>query len=632
LADLVKIRDEATNNFLYDLRGNIEETWIGLYAPTAVYWDWIVDDSRLGAYDNWGGGEPSDDGFCAQMQEFMGSIWTASDCSGLKRFFCFYEMYSCNNVSANNQSVCSGNGVCSFENNCTCTGCYYGTNCEHHYCSEIEWDSPEVCNQNRGECVRCNVCVCQDEYYGQYCYEFVPSVNATLNRSVDAIFVKYKMPVSLLGSFESDFVANDIVLNANELDLYGKSYFIHDSTTTSYLVIETEKEFLSEFENDGLTGVFIELKSITGVDNETISLQIEVVNTLSLPSVFGDELVLIVIITAISVITVVATIVCCVVSCITLVVFIKRDKINNGDKIERIIKLESERSIAQLKINEELFKINHKNVKIIKKIGKGGGGQVFLGKWNGETIAYKCFQVDDLGGTRGLFDEFEKEVQFITSVRHPNIVVYFGCTLEPPRVGIVMEFCKNGDLKKYLADKSLEAFDLNKRLKILKGIVSAMVYLHSRGVIHRDIKAENVLLDSALVPKLTDFGVSRFCKESDETKTVRVGTSQYMAPEICRGDGRYSNKCDVFSFGILMFEILTSNFNPFNRKLTFNLELKIANEPNFRPNTNEINFLNDTKDECLIDVVTSAWEHKPTKRPSFKEIRELIFDDNDDCK
>jgi predicted Ser/Thr protein kinase len=628
LSDLVKINDEVTNNFLYDLRDDIEETWIGLYSPTAIYWDWIVDDSRLGSYDNWGGGEPSDSGFCVEMQEFMGSIWEVSDCDDLKRFFCFYEMYSCNNVSVNNQSVCSGNGMCVFEDNCTCTDCYYGTNCEYHYCDGIKWDSHEVCNQNLGECVQCDVCTCQDEYYGQYCYEFIPSVNATLNRSVDLIFVQYEIPVSLLGLFESEFVASDIILNANKLDLYGKSYFIHDSSTTSYLVIETEKEFLSEFENDGLTGVFIELRSITGI-NETIGLQIEIVNTLSSPFIFEDETMLIIIIASISVVAAVLTMICCVITCITLLVYIRKNKSSNGDKIELIAKLESERNIAELKINEELFKINYKDIKILKRIGKGGGGQVFLGKWNGETVAYKCFQIDDLGGSRGLFDTFEKEVQFITSVRHPNIVVYYGCSLNPPRVGIVMEFCKNGDLKDYLTGKTLKVFDLEKRLDVIKGIVSAMVYLHSRGVIHRDLKAENVLLDKNLVPKLTDFGVSKFSKDSEETKTVRVGTSQYMAPEICRGDGKYSNKCDVFSFGILMFEILTSNFNPFNKKLSFNLELKIANEPNFRPNTNELNFLNDTENECLIDVVTSSWNHYPRKRPSFMEIRELICDDED---
>lgn len=619
LSDLVKIENNETNDFLYELRGEIDETWIGLYAPMAIYWDWIVDDSRLetGDYNNWGGGEPSDTGFCAEMRDWYGSVWAASDCDNYKRFFCSYEMYKCNNISANNQSVCSWNGMCIFENNCTCEECYYGYDCEQHYCDEIEWNNPQVCNFRHGNCVECNTCVCENEYYGQYCYEFIPFVNAILNKSVDKIFVQYEMSVNLLGLFYEDFVANDIVLNANELDLYGKSYFIHDGIFTSYLVIETEEEFLSEF--DGLTGIFVNISSITGV-NEVISLEIEIVDN-TLDSTIIDNNIFVIIVSGSVFIAILILVLATIVFCLILYCKCLR-KEGNGDKIYEMMKRENQRNIAKIKINKDLFKIKYSEIKIIKKIGKGGGAQVFLGSWNGQTIAFKCFQVDDLSGTRGMFEGFEKEVEFILSVRHPNIITYYGCTLEPPRVGIVMEFCKNGDVKKYFSNNKDIAFE--KRIEILRGIVAAMIYLHDRDVIHRDIKAENVLLDKELVSKLTDFGVSRFCKNVEETKTTRVGTSQYMAPEICKGEGKYSNKCDVFSFGILMFEILTSNFNPFNKSIAFNLELKIASDANFRPNVNELNFLNGSQNEFLIDIITDSWKHTPRSRPTFKEINELL--------
>lgn len=280
---------------------------------------------------------------------------------------------------------------------------------------------------------------------------------------------------------------------------------------------------------------------------------------------------------------------------------------------------EASENFAKININESLFEIDYDELKIKKTIGRGGSNSViFEVEWNDDIFAFKCFKLNDFLNQEK-FKEFEKEACILGSVSHPNILRFFGCTVKIPRIGIIMELCTNGDLKVYLEFNNDISQD--QRLEWLSQICKAMIYLHSKKIIHRDLKPSNVLLDKDLICKIMDFGISRmYGNLTNNSKTSRVGTLRYMSPEISVGS-IYNEKTDIFSFGIVMYEILTNNFNPYNVESEHNIDRKVADNPRFRPN------LVNTKTYLYQqEIMETCWNHHPDKRPSFNKILKDLKD------
>ncbi|MHA1682567.1 MAG: protein kinase domain-containing protein [Promethearchaeota archaeon] len=295
--------------------------------------------------------------------------------------------------------------------------------------------------------------------------------------------------------------------------------------------------------------------------------------------------------------------------------------------------------MANFEINKELFNIKFTDLKVLKKIGGGAQGSIFKCSWNGNTVAYKAFQTAEICITNNHnFKLFENEASVLSSISHPNIVKFYGCTLRPPRVGIVTEFCEYGDIKQYLSsytirqDEESSSAPYRIRRKIINGIIKGMTYLHERHVLHRDLKAENVLISNDIEAKIIDFGLGRIV-EDNATKTKRIGTSVYIAPEIALGQ-HYDRKCDVFSFGILLFVILSENFSPYGQNMSHNVELRVAMNPEFRPNLKEVmKFSCDEDDQkMIIEWMQKCWDHEPSKRPIFKELYKLFVKEKEEKK
>ncbi|KAK8467434.1 hypothetical protein PHAVU_007G050200 [Phaseolus vulgaris] len=197
------------------------------------------------------------------------------------------------------------------------------------------------------------------------------------------------------------------------------------------------------------------------------------------------------------------------------------------------------------------------------KLGEGGFGPVYKGRLSyGQEVAVKRLSKNSLQGNT----EFKNEVLLVAKLQHRNLVKLLGFCLERRERLLVYEFVPNKSLDFFIFDEDRrEQLDWEKRYKIIIGIARGLLYLHqdsSVRIIHRDLKASNILLDAEMHPKISDFGMARlFEVDQSQANTSRVvGTYGYMAPEYVI-HGQFSVKSDVFSFGVLVLEIVSGQKN-----------------------------------------------------------------------
>lgn len=209
------------------------------------------------------------------------------------------------------------------------------------------------------------------------------------------------------------------------------------------------------------------------------------------------------------------------------------------------------------------WKISNNNIKINydKILGKGEFGTVYLAYWNKTPVVVKIMNKDLTNKKENLF---LKELEIMTKLHHPNILQIFGYIQDP--FGIVMEYIDNGELLDFINSKFIFQ---NKKINIIIDILRALSYLHNRNpnyLIHRDIKPQNILMTKSGIPKISDFGISRFFENDlkneyniekgidNKDKTTLVGSKRYWAPEIkCKKE--YDYKVDIWSAGVIFYEL-----------------------------------------------------------------------------
>ncbi|KAL1152117.1 hypothetical protein V6Z11_A09G086600 [Gossypium hirsutum] len=266
-----------------------------------------------------------------------------------------------------------------------------------------------------------------------------------------------------------------------------------------------------------------------------------------------------------TVIIVIASVVGLLILIIISICIFKRPKRNKDIPIKVETKdADNEMSAADsLQFGFDSVLVATDNFSDANKLGQGGFGAVYKGQLpNGEEIAVKRLSK---GSGQGDL-EFKTEVQLVAKLQHRNLVRLLGFCLQGQERLLIYEFVPNASLDHFIFDRIRRAeLDWETRFKIIHGIVRGLLYLHEDSrlrIIHRDLKASNILLDAEMVPKIADFGMARlFGQDETQGSTSRiVGTHGYMAPEYVF-HGQFSVKSDVFSFGVLLLEIISGQRN-----------------------------------------------------------------------
>ncbi|XP_015885095.3 cysteine-rich receptor-like protein kinase 10 [Ziziphus jujuba] len=245
--------------------------------------------------------------------------------------------------------------------------------------------------------------------------------------------------------------------------------------------------------------------------------------------------------------------------------FLRRKAKNKDiDKYVRQDSVGSEiNSLESLQFDLDTIEAATNNFSDDNKIGAGGFGAVYKGTLsNGQKIAVKRLSCSSGQGAQ----EFKNEASLVVKLQHRNLVRLLGFCLEREEKILVYEYVPNKSLDYFLFDNEKRSqLDWTRRYKIITGIARGMLYMHEDSrlrIIHRDLKASNILLDDDINPKISDFGMARiFIVDQVQGNTNRiVGTYGYMSPEYAM-HGQFSVKSDVFSFGVLVLEIISGKKN-----------------------------------------------------------------------
>lgn len=249
----------------------------------------------------------------------------------------------------------------------------------------------------------------------------------------------------------------------------------------------------------------------------------------------------------------------------------------------------------------------------IKKIGKGAFGEVWLANdlRTGKSVAVKELYTKHVSN-REVYALF-REVRMLAQLHERFLLPFVGFTVDPP-YSIITEFMENGCLIDYI-DKTKRNVALSGTHKTIIAvcIAWALLALGVHHVAHRDVKCQNILLDSRWLPNLSDFGVSRIVPK-DRRMSTGTGTVTHMAPEVMKKGEPYGTECDIFSYGIVLYEMLEEKRAWAGyRKDTLKEIVLEGKRPAFVTKKSKL-------PKGLVDLIEECWDQDPAKRPAPKTI------------
>ncbi|XP_016300549.1 protein-tyrosine kinase 6-like isoform X2 [Sinocyclocheilus anshuiensis] len=246
-----------------------------------------------------------------------------------------------------------------------------------------------------------------------------------------------------------------------------------------------------------------------------------------------------------------------------------------------------------------------------KMLGGGHFADVYSGKWKNHTkVAIKILKNNDALVQK----DFQLEVQIMKRLRHRHLISLFAvCTSSAPFY-IITELIEKGDLLKFLLkNPEGSALDMESLIDMAAQVADGMAYLETHNSIHRDLAARNVLVGEGYVCKIADFGLARVIKEPVYVSDDKKIPYKWTAPEAI-GHGRYSSKSDVWSFGILLYEIVTYGAIPYPGVRNCDV-YDLVTRDNYRmPSPSNC-------PEVIYNIMRSCWRAEPEDRPTFKILR-----------
>ncbi|XP_056410077.1 tyrosine-protein kinase SRK2-like [Hyla sarda] len=271
-------------------------------------------------------------------------------------------------------------------------------------------------------------------------------------------------------------------------------------------------------------------------------------------------------------------------------------------------------SISHTTIDQ--LEIDPSSIQRVRKLGSGRFGTVWLGLWNGTTeVAVKELQVT----AESLHKTMHGEAETMWKLSHEKLLKLYAVCLQTNPVFIVTEYMPHGNLKKYLqAHQKEKDLPFPQMVDFAVQICQGMKYMEQKGCVHRDLRSENILLSAMMSCKIGDFGLARFM---DSTSIAVTADAQipikWTAPEVFLMQ-KYTSKSDLWSFGVLLVEIVTYGKSPFPNKNNGQYRQDILNNKPLTPPPES--------PEDISDIMRMCWRYRPETRPSFFEIQQFLMD------
>ncbi|KAJ0179966.1 hypothetical protein K1T71_004557 [Dendrolimus kikuchii] len=258
-----------------------------------------------------------------------------------------------------------------------------------------------------------------------------------------------------------------------------------------------------------------------------------------------------------------------------------------------------------------IHRLKTNNLLIIKTIGKGSYGNVYLCENSDKMLTI----VKDIELNIKIQDhnqEIANEIKILSTMNHPNVIRFYQCYYTKKYVMISMEYATSGNLAEFMYHRCPKLIKQQEILFYFSQVLLGVNYIHNLNIIHRDLKAENILLTGkhGILVKIADFGVSKMLASAKKTSTV-IGTPYYLAPELCEGQP-YDTKSDVWALGCLLYEMCTHK-RAFDSETLVGL-VKAITSGSVHPIDLEVY---DRGLQDLIDLMLSVL---PDKRPTIKEL------------